>query len=257
MDDLGNSIYLLSVILFVVAFAYSSVGLGGGSSYTAWMAIFGVYYLAIPVVSLALNVIATTIGAFNFIRFHHARWRLILPFLFTSIPMAYVGGSLALPKSLFLWLLWGSLVFVAIRIYLFDQVRLQLNFNRLQILVVSLVSGMCLGFIAGVVGIGGGIYLIPLILVLGLGTAKEAAACGVIFIWVNSVVGLSARFIHQPVDLSEYLPLIVAVVLGSAIGSYLGASRYSAKVIEKILGLIILVAIVLLGKTLLATIALI
>lgn len=250
MEDLGNSIYLLSAILFVVAFAYSSVGLGGGSSYTAWMAIFGVYYLAIPVVSLTLNLIATTIGAFNFIRYHHARWRLILPFLISSIPMAYVGGSIPLPKSIFLWLLWGSLLFVAMRIYFFDQMTLGLNLNKQQKLAISIVSGMCLGFIAGVVGIGGGIYVVPLILILGLGTSKEAAACGVIFIWVNSVVGLSARFIHQPVDLGEYLPLIVAVIFGSALGSYLGASRYSPRVIEKILGLIILVAIVLLGKTL-------
>jgi len=250
MAELGNSVYLLSVILFVVAFAYSSVGLGGGSSYTAWMAIFAVHYQAIPVVSLTLNVTATTIGAFNFIRYHHARWRLILPFLISSIPMAYVGGSIPLPKSIFLWLLCGSLLFVAVRIYFFDQVKLELNLNRHQKFLISIFSGMILGFIAGVVGIGGGIYLVPLILILGLGTAKEAAACGVIFIWVNSVVGLSARFIHQPVDLSEYLPLIIAVIFGSALGSYLGASRYSPRVIEKILGLIILVAIVLLGKTL-------
>jgi uncharacterized membrane protein YfcA len=252
MLELGSNIYWLTAILFVVAFVYSSVGLGGGSSYTAWMAIFGINYLAIPIVSLTLNVIATTIGAINFIRYHHARWGLILPFLFSSIPMAYVGGSIPLPRHYFLLLLWASLVFVAIRIYLFDQVKLELNLNKQQELAISIVSGMILGFIAGVVGIGGGIYLIPLILILGLGTAKEAAACGVIFIWVNSVVGLSARFIHQPIDLSEYLPLIVAVIVGSALGSYLGASRYSPKVIEKILGLIILVAIVLLGKTLIS-----
>ena len=150
--------------------------------------------------------------------------------------MAYIGGSIPLPRTYFLLLLWGSLVFVAIRIYWFDQVKLELNLNKQQKLIISIVSG--------------GIYLIPLILILGLGTAKEAAACGVIFIWVNSVVGLSARFLHQPVDLSEYLPLIVAVIFGSALGSYLGASRYSPKVIEKILGLIILIAIVLLGKSL-------
>ena len=215
MEDLGNSIYLLTIIFFIVAFAYSSVGLGGGSSYTAWMAIFGVSYLVIPVVSLTLNVIATTIGATNFIRFHHARWRLILPFLFSSIPMAYVGGSLHLSKTLFLWLLWSSLVFVALRIYLFDQVKLSLDLNKSQTLAISIFSGMCLGFVAGVVGIGGGIYLIPLIIILGLGTAKEAAACGVIFIWVNSVVGLTARLIHQPVNLNEYVPLIVAVIIGS------------------------------------------
>lgn len=250
MDDLGNSIYLLTATIFVVAFVYSSVGLGGGSSYTALMAIFGVHYLAIPVVSLTLNVIVTTLGAFNFIRHRHARWNLILPFLLSSIPMAYVGGSIALPKHVFLWLLWASLVFVAIRIYLFDHVKLELDLSKQQKLLISIVSGMLLGFIAGVVGIGGGIYLIPLIIVLGLGTAKEAAACGVIFVWVNSVVGLFARQIHQPISLMDYLPLILAVVVGGALGSHLGASRYSSKLIEKILGVIIVLAVILLGKQL-------
>lgn len=105
MDELGNSIYLLTATIFVVAFIYSSVGLGGGSSYTALMAIFGVHYLAIPVVSLTLNVIVTTLGSFSFIRHRHARWNLILPFLLSSIPMAYIGGSISLPKHVFLWLL--------------------------------------------------------------------------------------------------------------------------------------------------------
>ena len=251
MDELGVSIYLLAAIIFVVAFIHSSVGLGGGSSYTALLAIFGVHYLTIPVVSLTLNIIVTSLGAFNFVRHRHARWNLILPFLFASIPMAYVGGSVPLPKHIFLWILWASLVFVAIRIYLFDHIRLELDLNKQQKLAISIVSGMLLGFLAGVVGIGGGIYLIPLILILGLGTAKEAAACGMIFIWVNSVVGLSARLIHQPVAVMDFVPLIIAVIAGGALGSHLGASRYSSKLIEKILGAIILLAIILLGKRLL------
>src|SRR5210317_962915 len=99
--ELISSPYFIAVLFFIVAFAYSSVGLGGGSSYTALMAILGFNTLAIPMVSLTLNLMVTTIGAFNFIRYKHARLNLILPFLVTSIPMAYLGGALQVPKELF------------------------------------------------------------------------------------------------------------------------------------------------------------
>jgi hypothetical protein len=92
-------------------------------------------------------------------------------------------------------------------------------------------------------GIGGGIYLVPLIILLGLGTAKEAAACGVIFIWVNSLSGLVSRLQHNAIDLSAYIPMIIAVLIGGALGSYTGAVKYPPRVMEKVLGIIILVAI--------------
>jgi len=249
MPEYEYSLYLIP-IMFMIAFLYSSVGLGGGSSYTAILALFSINYLAIPTISLTLNLLVTTIGSISFIINKHVRLNLLLPFLLSSIPLAYLGGSLHLPKNVFLWVLWASLIFVVMRIYFFEQVKLKLDINRQQRLVISIIAGMLLGFIAGVVGIGGGIYLIPLILVLGLGSAKEAAACGAIFIWVNSAVGLSARFVHQPIDLMQYLPLIIAVIIGGLLGSYLGARRYSARTIEKVLGLVIVVAIVLLGKNL-------
>jgi hypothetical protein len=166
------------------------------------------------------------------------------------MPLAYLGGSLHLQKDIFLWILWASLIFVVIRIYFVKQINLKLEIKPRQKLVISITAGMLLGFIAGVVGIGGGIYLIPLILVLGLGSAKQAAACGAIFVWVNSAIGLSARLVHQPINLLDYLPLIIAVVIGGLLGSYLGASRYSAKTVEKTLGLVIIIAVVLLGKRL-------
>lgn len=249
MPEYEYSLYLIP-IMFLIAFLYSSVGLGGGSSYTAVLALFSINYLAIPTITLSLNLLVTTIGSINFIINKHVRLNLLLPFLLASIPLAYLGGSLHLPKNVFLWILWVSLIFVVIRIYFLEQVSLKLDINQQQKLVISIIAGMTLGFIAGVVGIGGGIYLIPLILILGLGSAKEAAACGAIFIWVNSAVGLSARFAHQPIDFMHYLPLIIAVIIGGLLGSYLGARRYSAKTIEKVLGLVVVIAIVLLGKNL-------
>ena len=248
--ELISSPYFIALLFFIVAFAYSSVGLGGGSSYTALMAILGFNTLAIPMVSLTLNLMVTTVGAFNFIRYKHARLNLILPFLVTSIPMAYLGGALHVPKQLFYWLLLVSLLFVAIRIYFWSNTSLQLNLTTRGKLIVALISGAILGLIAGILGIGGGVYLVPLIILLGLGSAKEAAACGAIFIWVNSLSGMISRLQYNAIELSEYIPLFIAVIIGGTLGSFVGAAKYPPKVMEKVLGIIILLAIVFLVRKL-------
>ncbi len=191
--------------------------MGGGSSYTALMAIFGINYLAIPMISLTLNLFVTTVGSFNFIREKHGCLGLILPFVVTSIPASYLGGSMKLPKEIFLWVLLVTLITVALRIYVFDTTTLRLDLDRKQQLIMSLFMGSILGLIAGIVGIGGGIYLVPLIIILGLGTQKEAAACGAVFIWVNSASGLAARLQHNPIEIAGYLPLIAVVLVGGII----------------------------------------
>jgi uncharacterized membrane protein YfcA len=239
---------LSSIAFFIVAFAYSSVGLGGGSSYTALMAILGVNYLAIPTVSLILNLFVTSIGSFNFVRKGHARVRLILPFLVSSIPMAYVGGSLRLSKEIFYWILLITLIFVVVRIYAFENTSLKLTLGSIQQVTLSLIVGSVLGLIAGIVGIGGGIYLVPLIIILGLGSQKEAAACGAIFIWVNSLSGLIARLQYNPVEIAPFIPLVFVVLIGGTLGSYMGSAKFAPRTMEKILGIIIVVAIVFLTK---------
>lgn len=244
--------YTLALAFFLIAFIYSSVGLGGGSAYTALMALLGFSALAIPMVSLILNLLVTTIGSAMFIRKGHARLNLILPFLATSIPMAYVGGAVKLPQDIFYAILLISLCFVIVRIYLWRDTGFKLELDKPGRIAISLLAGSILGFVAGTVGIGGGIYLVPLILVLGLGTQKEAAASGAIFIWVNSLFGLASRLQYNAIDLSVYVPLIIAVLLGGALGSYLGSTRLSPRTMEKILGLIIVAAIVALANKLFA-----
>ncbi len=128
----------MAVLFFIVAFTYSSVGLGGDSSYTALMAIFGVSPLAIALISLSLNLFVTTIGSFNFIRNKHARVKLILPFLISSIPMAYLGGSIKLQKEIFYWILLISLVFVAVRIYVWQNTTIKLYINQKEKIIISL-----------------------------------------------------------------------------------------------------------------------
>ena len=248
MTEVLSSPYVVASLFFVVALIYSSVGLGGGSSYTALMAILGFNALAIPMMSLALNLMVTTVGAYHFIRHKHARFKLIAPFLVTSIPMAYVGGALHLPKDIFYGVLLVSLIVVVLRIYFWSNTSFNLNLTERGKLLVSLIAGAILGLVAGIVGIGGGVYLVPLIIILGLGTTKEAAACGAIFIWMNSLSGLLARLQYNAIDFADYTPLIVAVFIGGAMGSFLGATKYPAKFMEKVLGIIILVAIIFLLK---------
>ena len=244
MENLPLLPFLLALIFFAVALIYSAVGLGGGSSYIALMSIFGMSYLLIPSLSLSLNLFVTTSGSINFIRYDHARLKLILPFLITSIPFTYIGGAISVSKEIFYWILLISLIFVALRIFFWKNSSLQLKFSKGQKIALSLFFGTLLGLIAGIVGIGGGIYLVPIIILLGLGTHQEAAACGAIFVWINSAVGLLARIQHQPISpLIEFIPIIIAVLLGGMIGSYLGASKLNSQTMEKVLGTIILMAI--------------
>ncbi len=248
MDMIIASPYILAVLFFIVAFIYSSVGLGGGSSYTALMAIFGINTLAIPMISLSLNLFVTSIGSYNFIRNKHGNIKLIVPFLISSMPMAYLGGSFKLPKEIFYWVLLISLVFVAVRIYFWQNTTIKLNIGQKGKIIISLLAGSVLGLVAGIVGIGGGIYLVPLIIILGLGTEKEAATCGAIFIWLNSFSGLLSRLQYNSIDLTNYISLIVAVLAGGTLGSFMGSFKFSPKVMEKILGSVIILAIFFLTK---------
>jgi hypothetical protein len=250
LTDILLSPYTIALLFFVVALAYSSVGLGGGSTFTALMAIAGYSSATIPMISLMLNLFVTSIGSYNFIRYRHANFRLVAPFLLSSVPMAYLGGALQLPQEFFFRLLLVALLFVAARIYFWKDTTFHLGLGTTGKIVVSVIAGSVLGLIAGITGIGGGIFLVPLIIILGLGTVKEAAACGALFIWLNSLAGLVSRLQYNAIDLLEHVPLIVAVILGGTLGSLLGSTRLSRNAMEKILGVIVLVAIAFLVKRL-------
>jgi uncharacterized membrane protein YfcA len=243
--------YLLPILFLFVAFIYSSVGLGGGSSYTAIMAIMGVSYIMIPTTSLTLNLVVTFIGMINFWRNGYGRLNLVGPFLITSIPMAYLGGSLDIPEFIFQIILMSTLLLVVARIYIINGLTLSYQLSDTQKWVMTFGIGAALGFIAGAVGIGGGIYLVPLIIMFGLGTEKEAAAAGAMFIWANSLVGIMARYQSGTFNLDFMLPLIGAVLIGGFAGSYFGSVKYNPKTIQRIMGIIILIAVSFLLKEML------
>ena len=243
--------YLLPFLFLLIAFIYSSVGLGGGSSYTALMAIFGINYQIIPTTSLTMNLIVTFISMIHFWKNGHGRLNLIIPFLITSIPMTFVAGSLDVPEIFFKLFLLATLILVAVRIYIINDLKLLIQLTDTQKWIFILTIGAILGFIAGAVGIGGGIYLVPLIIMFGLGTEKEAAAAGAMFIWVNSLVGVIARAKIGYFDLQFILPLAIAVLIGGFVGSYMGAIKFKPKTIQKIMGGVIIIAILFLIKGLL------
>ena len=253
MEHLLVNPWLPALLFGLVAFLYSSVGLAGGSSYIALLTIFGLPYMMIPTISLALNIMVSTLGAWNFFKGNHARLRLILPFLLSSIPFAWLGGTVQLPARVFHTLLLLFLAVVALRIYLFPSFKSLASPGKTAALLISIAIGSGLGFISGALGLGGGIYLIPLIVIFGLGEQKEAAACGAFFIWVNSVAGLAARLSHHPLPpLAAMLPLLFCVALGGYAGSFLGANRFSARTMQRLLGLIIIVAMGFLLRKMLA-----
>ena len=247
-QNLEISIIVLSLATLAIAFSYSSVGLGGGSSYTALLTIVGFSYTLIPSFSLVLNTIVTLGATVQFWRHNHLKVSILAPFVITSMPAAYLGGSLQLSESVFQVLLLVSLLAVAARIYLWKNPVFRLPHTRSFQLGLSLLLGLILGFIAGTVGIGGGIYLVPIIVLTGIGSEKQAAATGAAFILVNSVVGIVARAQLVDLPLDQIVPLGASVMLGGVLGSHFGAGHWQSKTLQKVLGAIILVAIVLLAR---------
>lgn len=253
--DIGHipvSIYWVSGLFFLIAFFYATVGLGGGTAYTALLTMFGFPFTAIPTISLSLNLLVTTAGSANYLVRRYGRFDLIAPFLFTSLPLAYLGGALHVSREIFFLILFLTLIVIAYRIY-FGKISFDSpNPGRTGKIVLSLLVGAVLGFLAGVTGIGGGIFLVPAIILLGLGTSREAAAAGTVFIWCNSLIGLVARLQYHHFDFSQIFPLAIAVTIGGSLGSYLGATKLSPDSLQKLLGIIILIAIFFLGRELLS-----
>ena len=243
--------YVLPLLFFFIACIYSSVGLGGGSSYAALMAIFGISYQIIPSTSLILNLLVTFFGMINFWKNGYGRFNLVYPFFLTSIPMTFFASSLDLSKETFELFLLGTLILVVIRIYFIKDLKMNIELNWFQKYIFIVLVGSILGFIAGGIGIGGGIYLVPIIIMFRLGTEKEASAAGAMFIWANSLTGVIARARSGTFDIDFILPLSIAVIIGGIIGSYFGAVRFSASKIQRVMGSVIIFAIVILLKGLL------
>ena len=209
--------WLLVVVFFAIALFYSSVGFGGGSSYLAILSLVMVNFFAIRSLALLLNILVVSVGTWRFHRKNEFDWKLFWPFVGFSIPMALLGTQLRLSETIFFLILGGALIVAAG----FMMIRITQNESRDLSITKRSILGGAIGFLSGIVGIGGGIFLSPSLNLLGWKNARKVAALSSLFILANSITGLVGLTIAGTfeVDWSNSLKLIGAVLLGGLIGS--------------------------------------
>jgi uncharacterized membrane protein YfcA len=240
--------FWIPICFFLIALFYSMVGFGGGSSYLAILVLAGLHYQDVPPTALVCNLIVTGGGCRHFYRAGHFKLKNVLPFIMLSIPMAYVGGRISVDKDLFCVLLGIALLAVAMRMFLpserFENAK---DISWKQAWMIGLPLGALLGFLAGLAGIGGGIFLSPLLLLMRWVNIKEAAASASFFIVVNSLSGLAGQLQKSAAHLEWILPLGLAVFLGGQIGSRMGAYQIPKLRLQQLLaGLVLYAAVKLL-----------
>lgn len=228
---------------FVVAVIYSSAGFGGGSSYLALLALAGFPMTVLPVTALACNIIAVIVGAGLFAGAGHLRWRLVLPFMAASVPAAYLGGRIPLSETVFFFLLGGSLLAAAGRLLVKPVVGRGSagDVPSATLWCTGIPVGFALGLLSGMTGIGGGVFLAPVLYFLGWAEAKTvSASCGV-FILVNSVAGLTGQIVKPGAEILPELaiPLMTAVACGSLMGAGFSAFRFSPLAVRRISAVLI------------------
>jgi uncharacterized membrane protein YfcA len=237
---LGVEAYLLAVLLLAAALLYSSVGHGGASGYLAAMALFGVAPLLMKPTALTLNIVVASIAVFKFYRSGSFSWQLFVPLAITAIPMAYFGGTMVLPVHWYKPLVGLVLVWAAWRS--FKTASASSYELRPASSGVLLITGALLGFLSGLTGVGGGIFLSPLLLFLRWAPVKVISGVAAAFILVNSIAGILG-VMTTGVEFHAALPLwIVAVLIGGFIGAEYGSKRLANPTIQRLLASVLLVA---------------
>ena len=241
---------LLAILFFVTAILYSSVGFGGGSTYLALLLIWGIPYFIFPVVALSCNVIVVTGNCFNYIRAGNLNLRLLIPYLIGSIPMAFLGGSLPLEKSLFEILLFLVLV-AAGTLLLFNFKSYdgrEEGYQKIPTLV-SILIGAVLGFIAGAVGIGGGIFLSPILFLIRAGRPKHIVTTASLFILINSIFGIIGQLTKNAVliEALNYWYLLVVVFIGGQVGNFLNLKIFPTRILALVTALLVLFVAIRMG----------
>lgn len=234
------TLYVMTSAIFIIAVLYSSVGHGGASGYIAVMALCSLAPETIKPTALVLNIVVSTIAVVLYSRAGHFRWSLFWPFAVTSIPASFVGGTVHLPSHLLKAMLGVALLFSAVRLLMTRSGE----YGPLKDLrrPAAMGAGAVMGVVSGMTGIGGGIFLSPLILFLGWGRQKETAAVAALFILANSSAGLAGH----AASLAAVPPfaglLVIAALTGGLAGAYAGSSRMPALAIARTLATVLSVA---------------
>lgn len=239
-----NNLFLY-LLVFVIALIYSSAGFGGASGYLLAMNFFNIPANVMSSTALVLNIFVSSISFTNYARAGYFRPRLLLPFLITSIPAAFIGATIKISEQTYTSLLYVVLTYLALRMVLFPTLTEKLNWTPRPIpLWTALLSGTVIGLLSGMLGIGGGIFLSPLIILMQWGDSKQAAASAGGFIAINSLSGLIGRTTNGTFTLGELgVPLLLVGLVGALIGSQLGAVKFSGIGVRRALGTILTIAV--------------
>lgn len=233
-------------LFFITALIYASVGFGGGSTYNAILILMDTDYRLIPLLALSCNIIVVAGALFHFHRNGYLAPKPLLPWMVFSIPASFAGGLVPLPEQVFTLLLGIALMLSGLRLLWPEQKNLAYLSSTVRVFNHSpAILGMCLGLAAGLTGIGGGIFLAPVLHFIKWGNAKQIAAGCALFILVNSLAGMAGQIIKMNdvgtlAMAAPYWFLFPAVIIGGQIGSYLGTKRMNMNLIRKITGLLIL-----------------
>ena len=241
---------ILSILFILTATLYSSVGFGGGSTYLALLLLWGVPYFIFPLIALCCNIIVVSGNCFNYIRVGNLNLKLLGPYLIGSIPFAYIGGSLPVEKKLFEILLFlvlavaGLLLLFKFKSYDDDEG----NYKKVPI-IVSIIIGSLLGFISGIVGIGGGIFLSPILFLIRAGKPKHIITAASLFILINSLSGIIGQLTKNVVliEISNYWFLLLAVLVGGQLGNFLNLKILPTRILALVTAALVLFVAVRMG----------
>ncbi len=246
---------ILSILFFVTALIYSSVGFGGGSTYLAILLIWGVPYTIFPVIALVCNIIVVSGNSINFLRSKNINFNLLFPYLIGSIPFAFIGGSITIEKSLFEILLFCVLlvagIFLLIESKSFSKEKIKIN----QIpKLISISIGSIIGFISGIVGIGGGIFLSPLLFLMKAGYPRHITSSASLFILINSIFGIAGQLTKDQIldQVIIYWPLFLSVLVGGQIGSVLNIKFLPNKILALLTSFLVIFVAIRIGIKLIA-----
>ena len=234
---------ILSAFFFITAILYSSVGFGGGSTYLALMLIWDIPYYIFPIIALFCNIIVVSGNSINYIRSGNLNLKLLTPYLVGSIPFTILGASISIEKEIFEILLFFILVIAGIFLLIGSK-----SFNKDQIKIkqipkiLSISIGSVIGFISGIVGIGGGIFLSPLLFLMKAGYPKHIATTASLFILINSIFGVAGQLTKNIVfnEFLNYWPLFLVVLMGGQVGNFLNIKFLTNKTLALITSLLVI-----------------
>ena len=235
-----QTIFLFLSILFIVAFLYASVGHGGASGYLALMAIFSIAPDQMKPTALLLNLFVSSVAFFQFYRGGYFKWKTFWPFALTSVPLSFIGGTITVNNLVYKKIL-GILLLIPVFRFLFFGNAAPKDLKPANF-TLSLIIGAIIGFLSGMIGIGGGIILSPVLLLLKWADQKQAAAISALFIFVNSVAGLTGQLSKGIHFSSEMIVYVAVAFCGGMLGAYFGALRFPQTILKYVLAIVLAAA---------------